>query len=123
MLITLLLFIVGNPNKLHYLRLFIYFLIRLYNTYFRRKLLTESPIKGLNIFVHALTLYSCMPTRVSNFKAEEIVDAMYIMHFNITKIWHATRCQLDLSKANMNKYAYIKVKSRLDMVVLMVYLS
>ena len=63
-----------------------------------------------------------MANRVSNFKAEEIVDAMYIMHFNITKTWHAKRCQLHLSKANMNNYAYIKVKSRLDMIVLMVYL-
>ena len=63
-----------------------------------------------------------MLIRVSNFKAEEIVDAMYIIHSNITKTWHARKWQIDLSKANMNKYAYIKVKSRLDMVVLMVYL-
>ena len=63
-----------------------------------------------------------MPNRVSNFKAEVIGDAMYIMHFNITKTWHEKRCQLDLSKANMNNYAYIKVKNRLDVVVLMVYL-
>ena len=63
-----------------------------------------------------------MPNRVSKFKAEEIVDAMYIIHFNITKTWHARKCQIDLSKAYMNKYAYIKVKNRLDMVVLMVYL-
>ena len=61
-----------------------------------------------------------MPNTVSKLKAEEIVDAMYMMHFNTTKTWHATRCQIDLSKANMNRYAYIKVKSRLDMVVLMV---
>ena len=33
---------------------------------------------------------------------------------------NAKRCQIDLSKANTNKYAYIKVKSRLDIVVLMV---
>ena len=63
-----------------------------------------------------------MTNRVNNFKAEEIVDAMYMMHSNITKTCHAKRCQIDLSKANMNKYVYIKVKSRLDMVVLMVYL-
>ena len=35
---------------------------------------------------------------------------MYIIHFNITKTWHARKFQIDLSKANMNKYAYIKVK-------------
>ena len=63
-----------------------------------------------------------MPNRVGNFKAEETVDAMYIMYFNITKTCHAKRCPLNLSKANMNNYAYIKVKSRLDIVVLMVYL-
>ena len=63
-----------------------------------------------------------MPNRVSNFKAEEIVDAMYMMHFNITETWHAKMCQIDLAKAKMNKYAYIKVKSGLDMVVLIVYL-
>ena len=63
-----------------------------------------------------------MPNRVSSFKAEQIVDAMYMMHFNITKTWHAKICQIDLSKASVNKYAYIKVKSRLDMVVLMIYL-
>ena len=55
-------------------------------------------------------------------KVEEIVDAMYIIHFDITKTWHARRCQIDLSKANMNKYAYIKMKSRLDTVDLIVYL-
>ena len=63
-----------------------------------------------------------MPNRVSNFKLEEIVDDMYMMHFNIIKTWHAEICKIDLSKANMNNYAYIKVKSRLDMVVLVVYL-
>ena len=51
-----------------------------------------------------------MPNRVNNFKAEDIVDAMYMMHSNITKTCHAKRCQIDLSNANMNKYAYIKVK-------------
>ena len=44
-----------------------------------------------------------------------------MMHFNITKILHAKMCQIGLAKANMNKYAYIKVKKRLDMVVLMFF--